>query len=83
LFRSNVAKSEIVFFTLDKSIDSELENGISYTTVEEQWESNSALKVDKLVTSLLRKQPLNVLVHLLESSSWSTPIQHRSHPLKP
>ena len=32
-----------MFFTLDKSRD--LENGISYTTVEEQWESNSALKV--------------------------------------
>ena len=72
-----------MFFTLDKSKDSELENGISYTTVEEQWESNSALKVDQLVTSLLRKGPLNILVHLLESSSVSTPIQHRSHPLKP
>jgi hypothetical protein len=44
------------------SRDSELENGISYTTVEEQWESNSAWKVDKLVTSLLRKWMLNVLV---------------------
>ena len=32
------------FFTLDKNTDSELENGISYTTVEEQWESN--LKVE-------------------------------------
>ena len=71
----------MVLFTLDKSRDSELENGISYTTVEEQWESNSALKVDKLVTSLLRKRPF-VLVHQLESSSLSTPIQHRSHPLK-
>ena len=37
----------MVFFTLDKSRDSALENGISYTTVEEQWESNSALKDDK------------------------------------
>jgi hypothetical protein len=35
---------------------------ISNATVEEQWESNSTLKVDKLVTSLLRKWPLNVLV---------------------
>ena len=73
--------TEIVFFTLDKSRNSELENGILYTTVEEQWESNSALKVDKLVTSLLRKWPLNVLVNVLESSSLSTPIQH--HTLKP
>jgi hypothetical protein len=40
-----------VFFTLDKSRDTEL-----------QWESNSDLKVDELVTSLLRKWPLNVLV---------------------
>jgi hypothetical protein len=47
---------------LDKSRDSEIENGISYTTVEEQCESNSALNVDKLVTSLLRKWNLNVLV---------------------
>ena len=61
-----------MFFTLEKS--SEIENGISYTTVEEQGESNSALKVDKLVTPLLRKGPMNVLVHILESSSFSTPI---------
>ena len=67
------------FFTLDKGRDTELQNGISYTTVEEQWESNFALKVDKLVNSLLRKWPLNVLVLLLESPSLSTPIQHRSH----
>ena len=64
-------------------VATELENGISYTTVEEQWESNSALKVDKFVTSLLRKWTLNVLVHLLESSSLSTPIQQCSQPLKP
>ena len=50
-------------------VKTELENGISYTTVKEQWESNSALKLDKLVTSLLRKWPLNVLVNLLESPS--------------
>jgi hypothetical protein len=62
---SCVAKFEMVFFTLDKSRDSQLQNGISYTAVEEQWESNSALKVDKLVTPLLRKWPLNILVHLL------------------
>jgi hypothetical protein len=48
--------------TLDTSRDSEVHNGISYTAFEEQWESNSALEVDKLVTSLLRKWPLNVLV---------------------
>jgi hypothetical protein len=45
---------------LDKRRDSVLENCISYTTVEEQWESYSALNVDKLVISLLRKWPLNV-----------------------
>jgi hypothetical protein len=39
---SYVETFEIVFFTLDKSIDSELQNGISYTSVEEQWEINSA-----------------------------------------
>jgi hypothetical protein len=32
---------------------------ILHTAVEEQWESNSALKDDKLVTPLLRKQPKN------------------------
>jgi hypothetical protein len=37
---------------LDKSRDSKLENGRTYTAVEEKWESNSALKVDKLVTHL-------------------------------
>ena len=41
----------MVFFTLDKSRDTELQNGISYTAFEEQWGSISALKVDKLVTS--------------------------------
>ena len=35
---------------------------------------DKALKVDKLETPLLRKCPLNVLVHLLESSSLSTPV---------
>ena len=69
-----------VFFTLDKSIDEELQNGISYTAVDEQWESNSALKVDQLAAPLLRKWPLNVLVHLLDNYSLSTPIQHCSHP---
>jgi hypothetical protein len=34
---------------------------MSYTAFEEQWESNSALKVDQLVNSLLRKWPLKVL----------------------
>ena len=42
----------MVLFTWDKSRDSELQNGISYTAVEEQLESNSALKVDTLVTPL-------------------------------
>ena len=68
-----------MFFTLDKSTDSELENAMLYTTVEEQWDINSALKADNLT---FEKCPLNVLVHLLESSSLSTPIQHRSHHLK-
>ena len=68
-----------MYFTLDKSRDSVLENGISYTTVEEQWESNSALKVDKLVTTLLRKCSLNVLVHLLDSPPLVTTIHHRSY----
>ena len=48
-----------MFFTLDKSRDSELPNAISYTAFEE---SNAALKVDQLVNSLLSKWPLNVLV---------------------
>jgi hypothetical protein len=43
---------------LDKSRDSELQNGSAHTTFEEQWESNSALKVDQL----LRNMPMNVLV---------------------
>ena len=70
-----------IYIELNKSKDSELENGISYTVVEEQWESISALKVNKLVSPLLRKWPLNVLVHLLENSSLSKSIQHHSHPL--
>ena len=32
---------------MDKIIDTELQNGITYTAFEEQWESNSALKVDE------------------------------------
>jgi hypothetical protein len=48
----------VFFFTWDKSRNSELENCISYTTVEEQWESNSALKVDTFATPLLKKCPL-------------------------
>jgi hypothetical protein len=73
----------MVFFTLDKNSDSELENGISYTAVEKHWEGNSALKLDKLVSTLFFKWPLNVLVHLLKRYSLSTIIQHHSHPLKP
>jgi hypothetical protein len=45
----------MVFFTLDKSRDTELENGISYTVVEEQWESYSALKVDKTCNPTFEK----------------------------
>jgi hypothetical protein len=58
-----VAKSEFFkcIFTLDKSRDSQLWY-IIHCMFEEQWERNSALKVDKLVNSLLRKWPLNVLV---------------------
>jgi hypothetical protein len=55
-----------MFFTLDKSRDSEIQNGISYTNFEEDWESNSALKVDQLVNSLLTKSPLNVLLSIVE-----------------
>ena len=63
MIRSYVATFEIVlFFTLDKSRDTVLQHGISDTAFEEQWESNSALRVDKLETSLLRKWPLNVRV---------------------
>jgi hypothetical protein len=64
-------------------IDTQLENCILYTTLEDQWEINSTLKVDQLLTPLLRKRPLNVLVHQWESSCLSSPIQHGSHPLKP
>jgi hypothetical protein len=42
---------------------------MSYTAVEEQWESNSAMKVNKLATPLLRKWPVNVLVNPLERST--------------
>ena len=38
----HVATFEIVFFTLDKSRDTELKCFISYNAFEEQWESNSA-----------------------------------------
>jgi hypothetical protein len=51
----------MVLFTWDKSRDSELQNGILYTAVEEQLESNSALKVDKLVT-VLEKMSLECFV---------------------
>lgn len=43
--RSYVATFE--FSTFDKSKDSELQNGISHTTVEEQGERNPALKIDE------------------------------------
>ena len=35
----------VFFFTLDKSKDSELQNGIWHTAVEEHWYRKSALKV--------------------------------------
>ena len=56
--QSYVAKFEIVFFTLDTSGDSELENGMSYTAVEEKWESNCGLKVDKLCNPTFEKMAL-------------------------
>ena len=59
------------------------ENGISYTAVEEQWEGSSAWKVDQLVSPLLGIRPMNALVHLLESSSLSIPIQNYLHPSSP
>ena len=74
MIQSNVAKFEFVFFTLEKSRDIELQNGISYTAFEEQWEGNYALKVDKLVTSLLRENGFWMFWYQLESSSLSTPI---------
>jgi glutaredoxin 2 len=40
------------------SRDSELENGILYPTNEEQWKSNSDLKVDHLVTPFFEKVAL-------------------------
>ena len=51
-----------MFLILDKSRDSELQNGIPNTAFEEQWESNSALNADQLVNSLFRKWPLTDLV---------------------
>ena len=63
-----------MFFTIDKSRDTELQNGISYTAFEEPWKSYSSLKVDKLVTPLFEKIALEC---------FGTPIQHRSHPLSP
>ena len=41
---SYVAKFEIVFFYIGKNYR---HKSIAYTAIEEQWESNSALKVDK------------------------------------
>jgi hypothetical protein len=79
LYVANVAKIEIVFlhWIKPRAITLYIRH-----CIWEQWESTSTWIVDKLVTSLLRKWTLNVLVHLLESSSFSTPSQHRSHPLK-
>jgi hypothetical protein len=68
---------------LDKSRDSELQNDISYTAVEEQWESNSALKFDQLNNPTVEKMAFEYLELLLEIASLSTPFQHCSHPLKP
>ena len=79
--RYYVAKCDIVFFTLDKSTDSELQNGTSYTTVEKQWESHFALK-DETCKLTFEKMAFEVLVLLMVSPSLSTPIQQRSHPLK-
>jgi hypothetical protein len=53
--QSYVEKFEIFIFifTLDKSRDSELQSGISYTAFEEQWESNSASRVDQLTFEII------------------------------
>jgi hypothetical protein len=48
----------MVFLSLDKSRDSALENGISYTAFEEQWESNSALNDDKCANPTFEKMGL-------------------------
>ena len=61
MIQSYVAKYEMVSLHWIKA-DTELQNGISYTAFEEQWESNSALKVNQLVNTLLRKSHLNVFV---------------------
>jgi hypothetical protein len=40
-------------------VETELQNRITYTAVEEQWESNSALKVDKpVVMAIPYEKPL-------------------------
>jgi hypothetical protein len=44
------------------STTGETNQGVTYTAFEEEWESHSDLKVDQLVTTLLRKWPLNSLV---------------------
>jgi hypothetical protein len=75
-----VVTFETVFFALDKSRDTGLQNGLCYAVFEEQWGSNSALNVDKRVISLLRKCPLNDLVPTGELFFVYT---HCSHPLKP
>jgi hypothetical protein len=68
-------------FTFDKSRDSDLQNGISYTAFEEQWENNDALKMDKLVTPLFEKMALESFGFSYWRTILSTPIQHCSHPL--
>ena len=57
-----VATFEMAFFAWDKIRLRATKLYIIHCIFGEQWESNSALKVDKLVNSLLRKWPLNVLV---------------------
>ena len=57
LIRSYVAAFEIVIFLHLIKSETEIQNGVSYSAFEEQWESNSALRVE---TPALRKWPPNV-----------------------
>ena len=49
--------------------------------VEEQWKSHFDLKVDQLVNPLFEKMALECFG--TPTGELYTPIQHRSHPLKP
>jgi uncharacterized membrane protein (DUF106 family) len=78
LIQSYVAAFEIMFFLHWLKVETQSYNMVYHTLhSNEQWESHSALKVDQLW-----ENGLWMFWYLLESSSLSTPLQHRSHPLK-